>query len=58
MDLKKKFAEVGIPLGTKPDEDKLPYVHVVAGQEPYKKKYFAPMKEVNKAEKEFLRDSS
>ena len=51
MDLKKRFAEVGVPLGKKADEDKLPYVHVVEGQVPYKSKHRASGPEVDKPEK-------
>ena len=42
MNLEKKFSEVGIPLGKKADEDKLPYVHSVEGQIPYKFKHRIP----------------
>ena len=51
MDLKKKLAEVGIPLGEKADEDKLPYVHVVEGQVPYKSKHRVPSGETNDPKK-------
>ncbi len=46
MDLKKRYAEVGVPLGEKADEDKLPYIHEVEGQVPYTSKHRAPGPEV------------
>lgn len=47
MDLEKRFAECGLPLGKKPDEDKLPYVHKIVGREPYKNKHFLPTTETD-----------
>ena len=39
MDLEKRYAEVGVPLGEKADEDKLPYIHKVEGEVPYTSKH-------------------
>lgn len=51
MDLEKKIAEAGVPMGKKADEDKLPYIHVVEGQVPYKSKHRIPGTETDDPKK-------